>query len=265
MSSYSFFVSTPARLSDKAGINWVLSCVIKLYKPYPHPCCQSKTHTLVLFSSVFLPSISLIFFFSDAPTSFPSPSSFPSVIMAWRGVVKFMTFRSRGAGWRRTRIVSQVPAGICLSLMSELYNVSTPDNLALAICGRERGSHLLHLVTEQWLPLRCLFLLLSFITVLTSNVCTTIRGIIDVVRKIEKKKDSLLCSLIILGGFLFCSLSLFLYVSVSLFHEAHHRLYTLLLCLKFKVVCVKHGSQTAPETLSSVRGWKVVPLSNSER
>lgn len=69
--------------------------------------------------------------------------------------------------------------------MSELYNVSTPDNLALAICGRERGSHLLHLVTEQWLPP---FLLHSFLTVLTSNVCTTIRGTIDVVRKIEKKK-----------------------------------------------------------------------------
>lgn len=49
-------------------------------------------------------------------------------------------------------------------------------------------------------------------------------------------------------------LSLTLTLCLCLLYEAHHRLYTLLLCLKFKVVCVKHSSQTAPETLSSVRG-----------
>lgn len=44
-----------------------------------------------------------------------------------------------------------------MSLLKSVFdervnNVSLPDNLAVAICGRERGAHLLHLVTEQ-LPL----------------------------------------------------------------------------------------------------------------
>lgn len=162
-----------------------------MYK-YPHSHCQTQTdtHTLIPFSFFSLLPVSLILF----PALLPPPSSSSSVIMAWRRVVKFMTFRSRGAGWWRTRIVSRVPAGICLSLMSELYNVSTPDNLALAIFGSERESHLLHLVTEQWLPLQCLLLLDNLITVLTSTVCTTWNGIMGSVIKIKGDKILMLCS-----------------------------------------------------------------------
>lgn len=147
----------------------MLNHPIYIHTPSP----VSDTHPLP-----FLLCLSSLYLLNFFPPATPPPPSF-SVIMAWRGVVKFMTFRSRGAGWWRTRIVSRIPAGICLSLMSELYNVSTPDNLALAICGRERESHLLHLVREQWLPLQCLFLLHNLITVLSSNMCTTWNGIMD--------------------------------------------------------------------------------------
>lgn len=81
-----------------------------------------------------------------------------------------------------------------LSLMSELYNVSTLDNLVLAFFGRERESHLLHLVTEQWLPPQCLFLLDNFITVLTSPVCATWNWIMDTAVKIKRDKILMLSS-----------------------------------------------------------------------
>lgn len=72
--------------------------------------------------------------------------------------------------------------------MSVFYNVSTPDNIAPAICGRQRGTHLLHLVTEQCLPLKSHFLLHNLATVLTSNLCTTCNGIMDSVIKLQKNE-----------------------------------------------------------------------------
>lgn len=179
----------------------------------PHSCCQTQTDTHLLSFLLFLSALCL-------PNSFPCmlpPPSSSSAIVAWRRVVKFMTFRSRGAGWWRTRIVSRVPAGICLSLMSELYNVSTPDNLALGIFGSERESHLLHLVTEQWLPLQCLLLLDNLITALTSTVCTTWNGIMG---SVKDKGRSNLNALFVLSP----TPALF-----SVCSETHHKQYTPLL------------------------------------
>lgn len=57
--------------------------------------------------------------------------------------------------------------------MSELYNVSTPLIISLREREREGESHLLHLVTEQWLPLQSLFLLHNLINPVPSNVRPT--------------------------------------------------------------------------------------------
>lgn len=60
--------------------------------------------------------------------------------------------------------------------MSEFYNVSTPDNLAVAMCGREREG--VSFVAYGYGTVaaaicRGPFLLQNLITVLASNVCTT--------------------------------------------------------------------------------------------
>lgn len=89
----------------------VLSCLIMPYIPTP------LLPILDMYSVFFL-----IFLFSDYLPDFflfPETPPHPSVIIARREVVKFMTFRSSGAGWWRTRIVFRDPSGISLSLMSK--------------------------------------------------------------------------------------------------------------------------------------------------
>lgn len=115
---------------DNWEYNWLLSFLIIPYIPTPLLLILDM-HSLSFLISIFF-SLSPRFFF------LPETPPHPSVIMAWGEVVKFMTFRSSGAHWWRTRIVSRDPSGISLSLMSKLYNVSACDNLTLAICSRER-------------------------------------------------------------------------------------------------------------------------------
>lgn len=155
------------------------------------------------------------------------------------------------------------PAEICLWWASSTMSAPQIISLLQFVAGRERVSFVAcGYGTVAAAICRGPFLLQNLIAVLASNVCTTWDGIIESVVKMRRDKILMLC----LWPSVSVPLCLSFLSAVKLITRctAVARKAAESVCLNLKVVCVKTSSQTAPETLGSVRGWKVVPLANSE-
>lgn len=99
---------------------------------YEYVCPPTAAPYKHIFSLPLFCSVCLSIFFAVFPY-------IPLLSLPGEELWNLWHFRSAGAGWCETRIVSRVPARIRLSLMSELHNVSILSGLAFAICGKQRG------------------------------------------------------------------------------------------------------------------------------